>query len=132
MLVAEDEDLHRICGAGTIVVEPKFIHNAGFAGHLEDLVVDTGLRGKGIGTKLVHQLLQFARESGCYKVILDCAEHNVHFYEKCGFKRKQVIQDRTTLPILAFAHTRQLKPRSIFSLGFYVALLYRHGSRQAC
>ncbi len=27
---------------------------------------------------------------GCYKVILDCAEANVSFYEKCGLTRKEV------------------------------------------
>ena len=27
-----------------------------------------------------------AREAGCYKAILDCAERNMGFYEKCGFK----------------------------------------------
>jgi glucosamine-phosphate N-acetyltransferase len=30
---------------------------------------------------------------GCYKVILDCSEKNVPFYEKCGFtvKEKQMV-----------------------------------------
>ena len=27
---------------------------------------------------------------GCYKVILDCAEANVVFYEKCGLTRKEI------------------------------------------
>lgn len=27
---------------------------------------------------------------GCYKVILDCSEDNVRFYERCGFVRKEV------------------------------------------
>ena len=27
---------------------------------------------------------------GCYKVILDCSEGNVPFYERCGFQRKEV------------------------------------------
>lgn len=31
-----------------------------------------------------------AKEAGCYKVILDCAENNVAFYEKCGLTRKEV------------------------------------------
>lgn len=31
-----------------------------------------------------------SKESGCYKLILDCAEHNVAFYEKCGLTRKEI------------------------------------------
>jgi hypothetical protein len=31
-----------------------------------------------------------ARGKGCYKVILDCADHNVAFYEKCGLTRKEI------------------------------------------
>lgn len=90
MLVCEDVSLGRIVATGTMVVEPKFIHNTGFAGHLEDLVVDHALRAKGIGKLLVDQLLQFARAKSCYKVIVDCGEHNTSFYTKCGFKRKEI------------------------------------------
>jgi glucosamine-phosphate N-acetyltransferase len=35
-------------------------------------------------------LKDIAAQCGCYKVILDCAEHNVKFYEKCGFLRKEL------------------------------------------
>lgn len=31
-----------------------------------------------------------AKEVGCYKVILDCSEDNVNFYQKCGFTKKEV------------------------------------------
>eukprot|EP00042_Codosiga_hollandica_P027511 m.137543 g.137543 ORF g.137543 m.137543 type:complete len:338 (+) comp52508_c0_seq1:103-1116(+) len=88
MVVAEDMSLGRICGSGTLMIEPKFIRNAGLVGHLEDLVVDIGLRRKGIGAAIVKLLLQYAKQMSCYKVILDCSEANVPFYEKCGFKRK--------------------------------------------
>ena len=88
MIVAEDVKLKRICATGTCVVEPKFVHEAGYVGHIEDVVVDHGLRGKSIGRRIVSKLVDFARACGCYKVILDCAEHNVAFYSKCGFVRK--------------------------------------------
>jgi hypothetical protein len=39
---------------------------------------------------LIAHLLEQAQASGCYKVILDCAEHNVGYYEKCGLTRKEV------------------------------------------
>ena len=88
MIVAEDVSLHRICGTGTLVMEPKMIRSAGLTGHLEDLVVDQGLRKKGIGRAIVSQLVHMAHTAGCYKVIIDCSEDNVPFYSSCGFKRK--------------------------------------------
>lgn len=30
------------------------------------------------------------QELGCYKVILDCSEDNVPFYQKCGLVKKEV------------------------------------------
>jgi glucosamine-phosphate N-acetyltransferase len=35
-------------------------------------------------------LKRIGRQLGCYKVILDCSEHNVNFYTRCGFKQKEV------------------------------------------
>ena len=32
--------------------------------------------------------MEMAKQNGCYKVILDCSESNVGFYEKCGFDNK--------------------------------------------
>ena len=43
-----------------------------------------------MGRKIVQHLTELARERGCYKVILDCAEGNTGFYAKCGFERKEV------------------------------------------
>ena len=37
--------------------------------------------------RLIEHLLGVARMAGCYKVILDCDEHNVAFYAKLGFRR---------------------------------------------
>lgn len=90
MLVCEDVALGRIVATGTMVVEPKFIHSIGYVGHLEDLVVDHALRAKGLGQRLVQELKEFARAKSCYKVIVDCSERNASFYQKCGFKRKEM------------------------------------------
>ena len=59
-------------------------------GHIEDVVVDAAARGTHVGVRLVTALLDAARAAGCYKVILDCAEHNVAFYERAGLARKGV------------------------------------------
>jgi glucosamine-phosphate N-acetyltransferase len=39
---------------------------------------------------IIEQLKFVSARTNCYKTILDCAEHNVKFYEKCGFKLKEV------------------------------------------
>lgn len=89
VLVVEDREAKRLCASGTLLVEPKFIHAAGIVGHLEDIVTQPALRGKGIGSRVVRSLLQRARESGAYKCILDCEEHNVPFYKDIGFREKE-------------------------------------------
>jgi hypothetical protein len=43
-------------------------------GHVEDVVVDSAVRGKGIDRETV------PIESGCYKVSLDCGEENAPSY----------------------------------------------------
>ncbi|GKT36090.1 Glucosamine 6-phosphate N-acetyltransferase like protein [Aduncisulcus paluster] len=79
----------KIIGSATLFVEKKLIHSCSSCGHIEDVVVDSTYRGKGLGKSLVHHLVGKARLLGCYKVILDCAEKNVKFYEKCGMKQKE-------------------------------------------
>lgn len=39
---------------------------------------------------IIEQLKHLGNSKGCYKIILDCADHNVPFYEKCDFKKKEV------------------------------------------
>ena len=41
-------------------------------------------------SRVIQALMEFAKAAGCYKVILDCGESNVAFYEKCGLTRKEV------------------------------------------
>jgi hypothetical protein len=47
------------------------------------------IRLVGIGRKIVERLVEAGREAGCYKIIIDCSEDNVPFYQRCGFKRKE-------------------------------------------
>jgi glucosamine-phosphate N-acetyltransferase len=77
-------------GAATLLIERKFLRGCGTAGHIEDVVVDAAARGRRLGARLVAAAADTARRAGCYKVILDCSEANVAFYEKCGLSRKEV------------------------------------------
>ena len=87
--VIESEDGTRVVASGTLLLERKFARSCGTCGHIEDVVVDERERGKDLGWVIVEALSRAARESGCYKCILDCNESNVGFYERCGFKRKE-------------------------------------------
>ena len=88
IFVAELDD--EIIGAITLLVEQKFIHHGGKVGHIEDVATRQGFERRGIGRALVERALAEAVDAGCYKVILDCGEHNVAFYEKLGFKKHEV------------------------------------------
>ena len=88
VLVRSSDD--RIVGAATLLIEEKFIHECGRVGHIEDVVVSKDARGGGFGKQLIDHLINIAKESNCYKTILDCDEKNVAFYEKCGMERKGI------------------------------------------
>ena len=76
----------QIVGSITLLIEPKFIHQGGLVGHIEDVVVRSELQSKGIGEQLVNAALEYAKNHGCYKTILDCDDNVKPFYEKIGFK----------------------------------------------
>ena len=78
----------KIVGSTTLLIEQKFIHEGGFVGHIEDVVVKKEFEGQGIAMKLVLSLLDVANEKKCYKTILNCEDTLIPFYEKIGFKQK--------------------------------------------
>jgi glucosamine-phosphate N-acetyltransferase len=79
----------KVVGTASLLVERKFLHKGGRAGHIEDVAVHPNYQRRGIGKALVMHLVEEARKRGCYKVILDCKDELAVFYEKCGFKRGQ-------------------------------------------
>ncbi len=91
IVVAEDLKSHKIIGTATLLIEQKFIHNGGRVGHIEDVATRKGFEGIGVGKELIHKLIEISNEYGCYKIILDCDEKVVKFYEKIGFSKKAVM-----------------------------------------
>jgi len=85
-IVAVAELDGKIVGSTTLLIEPKFIHKGGVVGHIEDVVIDKKFQGQKIGEKIMKYLLEFAKNRGCYKTILDCTDDVKPFYEKLGFK----------------------------------------------
>jgi len=84
IIIAEMEG--KVVGSTTLLIEPKFIHQGGIVGHIEDVVVDKKFQGKKIGEKIITRVLEIAKNHGCYKTILDCSDNVKPFYEKLGFK----------------------------------------------
>lgn len=77
----------RVAGTASLFLEPKFIHSGGIVGHIEDVAVHPAFQHHGVGARLVQHLLDVSKSAGCYKVILDCEENVIPFYEKLGFRR---------------------------------------------
>ncbi|KAF5190938.1 Glucosamine 6-phosphate n-acetyltransferase [Thalictrum thalictroides] len=88
--VIEDNVSKKIVATGSVFLEKKFLRNCGKVGHIEDVVVDSCARGMKLGQKVIEFLTNHAKAMGCYKVILDCSVENKGFYEKCGFKQKEI------------------------------------------
>lgn len=87
--VALDKESGNVIGMITLLVEPKFIHDCGYLGHIEDVVTRQGHENQGIGKELVKTVIKQAKKSDCYRIILDCSDENMKFYEKCGFHRRE-------------------------------------------
>eukprot|EP01122_Echinamoeba_exundans_P002752 TRINITY_DN12733_c0_g1_i1.p1 TRINITY_DN12733_c0_g1~~TRINITY_DN12733_c0_g1_i1.p1 ORF type:complete len:173 (-),score=26.73 TRINITY_DN12733_c0_g1_i1:22-540(-) len=89
IVVIEDTTSHSIVATGTLILEKKFTHVCGSVGHIEDIVVSSSCRGQQLGKLLIDQLKAMGDELGVYKIILDCNDKNIDFYEKCGFQKKE-------------------------------------------
>lgn len=81
---------NQIVGSITLIIENKIIHNFGKVCHIEDVVVDKNIRGRSLGKKLLNFAKEFSIKNNCYKIILNCNEKNVIFYENCGFEKKEL------------------------------------------
>ena len=76
-----------VIGTGTIIFEPKLIHEGRYAGHIEDIVVNEDYRGHGIAKNILKKLKDAAIDKYCYKIILDCKDELCDFYIKNGFEK---------------------------------------------
>lgn len=79
---------NKIVASGTLIVEPKFIRNCNYAGHIEDIVVDENIRGKGLARLIINKLIEISKDLNCYRVTLNCHESKFGLYSKFGFKQK--------------------------------------------
>lgn len=82
------EENGKVLGRASLYIMFNDLHKEPF-GFIEDVFVEEGNRGKGIGTKLVNAVLDEAKKQNCYKVICTSRHEKtaVHdLYLKLGFK----------------------------------------------
>ena len=53
---------------------------------IEEVIVDKDFRGLGLGVYLMDKAKEIAKESNAYRIIGNCGDKLVSFYESCGFK----------------------------------------------
>ncbi|CAD0087409.1 unnamed protein product [Aureobasidium mustum] len=53
--------------------------------HVEEVCVAASHQGKGLGLIIIQALNATAKDLGVGKLILNCSDKNVKFYEKCGY-----------------------------------------------
>lgn len=82
------EENGKILGRAYLYVMHNDLHQEPF-GLMEDVFVEEGNRGRGIGTKLVNEVIAEAKKQKCYKIICTSryTSTKVHdLYIKIGFK----------------------------------------------
>jgi ribosomal protein S18 acetylase RimI-like enzyme len=75
-----------IVGMGTVIIAAAL---SGRTAHVEDVVVDAGSRGRGIGARLMDELLDIARAEGADEVTLTShptREAANRLYQRLGFE----------------------------------------------
>ena len=82
----------KIVAYGSVVVENKV--RGEVAGHIEDIVVDSEVRGKMIGVSLIKELIKIAKNKGCYRITLFCKETLVNFYGRNGFEVNNIVMKK--------------------------------------
>ena len=86
IILLKEKETKKIIGAGTILILQK-IHNNPI-GEIHDIFVNEKYRKLGLGKKIIDYLRNIGLNNyKCYKIILNCLDYNVSFYEKCNFER---------------------------------------------
>src|SRR5262245_11973398 len=90
--VAESAD-GRIVGTFALMVMDNLAHRGAPSAIVEDLCVDEGVRGLGVGRAMMAFAMDYAKQHGCYKLALSSssARTSAHaFYQSLGFSQHGV------------------------------------------
>jgi len=83
--VIEDITKGTIVASATLAVEFKFIRGCALRGRLEDVVVSPDYRGMQLGKLIVSTITLLGKQTGCYKMGLDCNDSMKGFYSSLGY-----------------------------------------------
>uniref|UniRef100_A0A1I7T5X5 Glucosamine 6-phosphate N-acetyltransferase n=1 Tax=Caenorhabditis tropicalis TaxID=1561998 RepID=A0A1I7T5X5_9PELO len=86
IVVIEDINTNKVVGSASLVLEMKFIHEAGSRGRVEDVVVNSEMRRQKLGAILLETLVSLGKSLGVYKLSLECVPELLPFYSKFGFQ----------------------------------------------
>jgi len=92
IFVAEEDEIIAFADYWTY---PEFIHG-GWVGYLNNLFVDEGSRGKGIGTEMIRVILEDARSKGLVAMHVGVKPRNedaVRFYRKLGVDEELMMME---------------------------------------
>ena len=87
-IVGIDKTSNKIIAYGSLIIENKI--NGLKAGHIEDIIVDNSVRGRGVGDLLIKYLISLSRQHNCYRITLFCKKELYNFYSKNGFDQKNI------------------------------------------
>ena len=80
----------RAVGTLALLIMDNLAHLGEPSAVLEDMVVATSERNRGVGGRLVRFAMETCRQKGCYKLSLTSNQHREaahRFYESLGFRR---------------------------------------------
>ena len=80
---------NEVIGVQQITYTPYLTRQGGWRATIEGVRTSSTIRGKGIGTKLIHYAIQRAKDRDCHLIQLTTdkkREDALRFYERLGFK----------------------------------------------
>ena len=85
IIIIYDNEKNIIIGSGSIFKLQK-LHNNPIS-QIEDIIIKKEYQNNGLGKLLIKKLINIGiNEFKCYKIILNCNDKNLEFYEKLNFK----------------------------------------------
>lgn len=89
-IVREDRQQCKVTlvGTGCLHFAARYYRTLASSAAVEDLVVDSAYRGRGLASMLVQGMVRYAHARNVYKISLHCKAPLLGFYEHNGFAHK--------------------------------------------
>jgi len=100
----DDDDAVSVHALATLNREPVGTGRLNPGGKIGRIAVKAGLRGRGIGSLILRQLLHEAYHRGIREPYLHAQMQAVPFYEKCGFRIEGDVFDEAGISHVRMTH----------------------------